>query len=90
MSERRVVITGIGWVTPLGIDIETGWRAMLAGRCGVAPTTIFDASTFPTSFSAQVADFDLATFLGPDASRHESASRNTRFALAACGQSVAT
>ncbi len=86
MSERRVVITGIGWVTPLGIDIETGWNAMLDGRCGVAPTTLFDASTFPTSFSAQVANFDLASFLGTDAKRHESASRNTHFALAACAQ----
>ncbi len=86
MNQRRVVITGIGWVTPLGIDIESAWKAMLAGQCGVAPTTLFNASTFPTSFSAQVADFDLAAFLGPDAKRHESASRNTRFALAASAQ----
>ncbi len=86
MNQRRVVITGIGWVTPLGIDIETAWEAMLAGKCGVAPTRLFDASTFPTSFSAQVADFDLSAFLGPDAERHESASRNTHFALAAAAQ----
>lgn len=83
---RRVVITGMGWVTPLGTNIEAAWSAMLAGKCGVAPTRLFDASTFPTTFSAQVPDFDLADFLGPDARKHESASRNSRFALAAAAQ----
>ncbi len=83
---RRVVVTGIGWVTPLGTDIETAWAAMLAGRCGVAPTRLFDASTFPTTFSAQVAEFELSDFLGEGARRHASASRNSRFALAAAAQ----
>lgn len=84
--KRRVVITGIGWVTPLGHDIESAWKRMLAGDSGVAPTTLFDASAFPTSFSAQVRDFELAKFLGVDAARHEGASRNSRFALAASAQ----
>jgi 3-oxoacyl-[acyl-carrier-protein] synthase II len=84
--ERRVVITGMGWVTPLGLDIESVWKRMLAGESGVGPTTLFDASTFPTSFSAQVKDYDLADFLGADAARHDGASRNSRFALAAAAR----
>ena len=82
--ERRVVITGMGWVTPLGHDLDSVWRRMLAGESGAGPTTLFDASAFPTSFSAQVKDLDLADFLGAAAMAHSGASRNSRFALAAC------
>lgn len=81
--ERRVVITGIGWVTPLGLDIERVWQRLLAGDSAVAPTTLFDASTFPTTFSAEVRSFRLEEFLGADAGRHADASRNARFALGA-------
>ena len=81
--ERRVVITGIGWVTPLGHDIEAVWTRMLAGESGVAPTTVFQADTFPTSFSAEVRSFSLRDFLGADAEKHRDASRNTGFALGA-------
>ncbi len=82
--QRRVVITGMGWVTPLGHDIEAVWQKMLAGACGVAPTTLFDATTFPTSFSAEVKNFRLSDFLGADSEKHREASRNSQFALAAC------
>lgn len=81
--ERRVVITGIGWVTPLGHDIEGVWKRLLAGESGVGPTTLFDANTFPTTFSAEVRGFRLEDFLGPDVEAHGGASRNSRFALAA-------
>ena len=65
--QRRVVITGMGWVTPLGCDIESVWQRLLAGESGIAPTTLFDASTYPTTFSAEVKSFDLKDHLGPDA-----------------------
>ena len=80
---RRVVVTGMGWITPLGHDVEGMWRRLLAGESGVAPTTIFDARTFPSSFSAEVKDFRLRDFLGQAADRHADASRNAQFALAA-------
>lgn len=80
---RRVVITGMGWVTPLGCTLDGVWQAMLNGDSAIRPTTLFDASTFPTTFSAQVQDFDLKAFLGASYDRHANASRNTRFALAA-------
>ena len=50
--KRRVAINGMGWITPLGHDLETVWKAMLEGQSGVAATTLFDARTFPTAFSA--------------------------------------
>ncbi|MBK8913713.1 MAG: beta-ketoacyl-[acyl-carrier-protein] synthase family protein [Phycisphaerales bacterium] len=80
---RRVVITGMGWVTPLGREIDAVWRRLLAGESGVRPTELFDARTFPTRFSAQVSDFDLRAFLGERYEQHATASRNSGFALAA-------
>lgn len=80
---RRAVITGMGWVTPLGHDVEGVWRRLLAGESGVSRTELFDARAYPTTFSAQVKDFKLTDFLGVDAERHDGASRNTQFALAA-------
>lgn len=84
--DRRVVITGIGWITPLGHTIEQVWSNLLAGRSGVVPTSLFDASTFPTSFAAEVKSFDLGNFLGDRATAHKVASRNAQFALAAAAQ----
>ena len=75
---NRVVITGLGWVTPMGRDLEGVWRRLLAGESGVSATTLFDASAFPTTFSAQVRDFDVGKF-GP-------VGRNTAFALHAARQ----
>lgn len=81
---RRVVVTGMGWITPLGHDIETAWKAILGGDSGIAKTTIFDAKTFPTQFSSEVKHFDLSKFLTPEEyTRHKSASRQATFALGA-------
>jgi 3-oxoacyl-[acyl-carrier-protein] synthase II len=73
----------MGWVTPLGTNIDGVWKRLLAGESGVAPTTIFDARTYPTTFSAEVKNFDLREFLGPRYAEHAHAARNARFALAA-------
>ena len=82
---NRVVITGMGWITPMGHDIESVWNRLLAGESGIAHTTLFDASTFPTSISAEVKNFRLSDHLS-DIADHEGAGRNTHFALAACAQ----
>jgi len=75
----------MGWITPLGCDIETVWQRLQAGKTGMAPTTNFDASKFPTTFSSEVKDdFDLAAIIGAEAAqRHATASLNSRFALGA-------
>jgi len=84
-GSKRIVITGMGWVTPLGHDIESAWRNLLAGQSAVQPTFHFDASTFPTSFSAQVSDYDFHQYIQrPE--MHEGVGRNTAFALGAAAQ----
>jgi 3-oxoacyl-[acyl-carrier-protein] synthase II len=52
MSRRRVAITGLGMVSPLGNDVATTWAGLVAGRSGIGPITTFDASTFSTPASA--------------------------------------
>ncbi len=81
----RVVITGMGWITPMGHSIETVWPRLLNGESGISQTTLFDASTFPTSISAEVKDFRLDEHVSP-LGEHAGAGRNTQFALAACSQ----
>src|SRR4051812_468852 len=82
---NRVVITGMGWITPMGHSLESVWKRLLNGESGIARTTLFDASTFPTTFSAEVKDFDLTRHIA-NISDHAQAGRNTQFALAACAQ----
>jgi 3-oxoacyl-[acyl-carrier-protein] synthase II len=84
-STNRVVITGMGWVTPMGNSIEDVWKQLLNGESGISQTTIFDASAFPTSISAEVKDYRLSDFLG-DIGPHGGVGRNTMFALGACAQ----
>src|SRR5688572_22354508 len=86
---HRVVITGMGWITPMGHSIESVWKRLLSGESGIARTSIFDASTFPTSISAEVKDFRLADHIR-DVADHAGAGRNTQFALAACQQAWAS
>ncbi len=85
MSKRRVVITGMGTVNPLAHNVEDTWRAMLEGKSGVSKTELFDAETFPVTFSAQVKDFDLSRHV-EDAQNHRHAGRHCKFALAAAAE----
>ncbi len=82
---NRVVITGMGWITPMGHSVEAVWPRLLNGESGISKTTIFDASTFPTSISAEVKDFRLADHI-ESTELHSGAGRNTQFALAAARQ----
>lgn len=63
MSKRRVVVTGLGLVTPVGNTVDTSWKALLSGKSGIAPITKFDASEFTTRFSGSVKDFDVEQYL---------------------------
>lgn len=56
--DRRVVVTGLGLITPLGTGVEKNWEALMAGRSGIGPITRFDTSDFPTKIAGQVPDFD--------------------------------
>jgi 3-oxoacyl-[acyl-carrier-protein] synthase II len=81
----RIVVTGMGWVTPLGHDLDTVWGKLMRGASGMAPITRFDARTFPTTFAAEVKDFDVSSFV-KDMSAHTGAALNSRFALGAASQ----
>ncbi len=86
-GERRVVVTGMGMITPVGGDAESSWRELCEGRSGVGPVTLFDASTFATRIAAEVVDFRLANYR-PDAHRWLEYSRTTQLALAAATLAV--
>ena len=85
---RRVVVTGIGCVTPLGSDIETIWKRVLAGESGIGYISLFDASNFPTKIAAEVRDWDLSD-VGEDPRRWEYQGRHTHFAVGAAKKAVA-
>jgi len=82
---ERVVITGMGIVCPLGYDVETVWEAMLAGKSGMAKTTIFDASTFPSTFSAEVKNYDPSKYI-KHPELHKDSNRGSGFAIGATVQ----
>ena len=63
MSKRRVVVTGLGLVTPVGNTVDTTWKALLSGKSGIAPITKFDASEFTTRFSGSVKDFHVEQYV---------------------------
>ena len=66
---RRVVVTGMGMLTPVGVDMESSWRALVAGKSGVRPITSFDASDYPVRFGGHVPEFDIGEYLNPKESR---------------------
>ncbi|HEV2613282.1 MAG TPA: beta-ketoacyl-ACP synthase II [Gammaproteobacteria bacterium] len=67
--KRRVVVTGLGMVTPLGLTTDETWQALLAGKSGVGPITQFDASQYTTRFAASVKNFDPTVYLNPKEAR---------------------
>ncbi|HAP08024.1 MAG TPA: beta-ketoacyl-[acyl-carrier-protein] synthase II, partial [Planctomycetaceae bacterium] len=85
--KRRVVVTGLGAVTPLGNDVPTMWQSQLQCRNGVGPITHFDASRFPTKFAAEVRDYNFDAQVENPA-RFADAGRNVRYAIGAARQAV--
>jgi 3-oxoacyl-[acyl-carrier-protein] synthase II len=63
MSKRRVVITGLGAVTPVGLSVKESWENILAGKSGIAPLTLFDVSEYPVRFGGSVKNFDITTII---------------------------
>lgn len=80
--KRRVAITGLGVVSPLGIGLEAFWTNLMAGKSGISTITSFDITDFPVKISGEVKNFDLSEFIEDKKSiRHMD--RNSQFALAA-------
>ena len=83
---QRVVVTGVGMISPLEHDVPNSWRAILAGRSGVAPITQFDTTDFKTQFAAEVKGFDATKYL--DRSTARRLDRFLHFAVAAAQEAV--
>lgn len=77
--ERRVVITGLGVVSPVGTGVEKFWNSLLEGKSGIAPITRFDAADFPVKIAGEVKDFDPALAGDKKTIRHMD--RNAQFLL---------
>ncbi len=80
--ERRVVITGMGAVTPLGLDLKTTWGNLMKSRSGIGYISLFDASSFPVKIAAEVKDFDESSIDLPE-EIEQFASRSTKLCVAA-------
>ena len=63
MSKRRVVVTGLGMLSPCGVTVEESWKAILSGQSGISAITEFDTSEYPTKFAGLVPEFDLETYM---------------------------
>ncbi len=83
---NRVVITGLGLVTPVGNDVATSWDALVAGRSGVGLITLFDASEYPARIAAEVRGFDPVALFGRREARRMD--RFVQFAMASAGQAL--
>ncbi len=60
---EKIVITGMGAVTPVGNDVETFWQSLKGGKCGIAPISAFDTTDFKVKVAAEVKDFDPTDYM---------------------------
>jgi 3-oxoacyl-[acyl-carrier-protein] synthase II len=88
MEKRRVVVTGVGAVSPLGLDVEQTWQSLLAGRSGVRTITAFDAKDSPVRIAAEVDGFDPVGVFGRRRARH--LDRVVQLALVATKEAIET
>ena len=70
MGQRRVVITGLGCISPVGNNVADMWNAVTSGKSGIGPITRFDASAFSTTFAGEVKNFQLEDYIPGKESRH--------------------
>lgn len=85
-SKRRVVVTGLGAMTPIGNSVEEYWKGLAAGKSGAAPITLFDAEKFKTRFACEVKDFDPTVYV--DRKEARKMDRFTQFAIAVSDEAI--
>lgn len=86
MQERRVVLTGLGVVSPVGNDVPTFWDSLLKGKSGISRITYFDSTNFPSQIAGEVKNFDASLYMGKKEIRHTD--RFVHFAVAAAKQAL--
>lgn len=84
---KRVVVTGLGAITPIGNDVACLWQSLISGKCGIGPITKFDASEYKVSLAAEVKDFDASLYM--DKSEIKKSDLFSQYAIAAASQAVA-
>ncbi len=84
---KRVVVTGLGAITPIGNDVAGFWQSLISGKCGIGPITKFDASEYKVSLAAEVKDFDASLYM--DKSEIKKSDLFSQYAIAAASQAVA-
>ena len=87
MSSRRVVVTGLGLISPVGNEVESAWEAVCNGRSGIGPVTEFDASALATRIAGEIRDFDITDYIpAKDARKYD---RFVHYGLAGAKQAMA-
>ncbi len=86
MSKRRVVVTGLGVVSPVGNSVKAAWDNILAGKSGIAPITNFDISDFPVRFGGEIRDFDVSEYIPQKDARRMGAF--IHYGIAAASQAI--
>lgn len=86
MHDRRVVVTGLGAITPIGNDIQSFWNGLSAGKSGIGPVTRFDASEFTARIAGEVKDFDISRYMDPKEARRMDLF--TQYAIAGAEQAI--
>ncbi len=86
MTQKRVVITGMGVISPLGLDVPTAWRALVAGCSGIGPISLFDTTGYEVRIAGEVPGFDPARYMPAKEARRTD--RFTQYALAALEQAL--
>ena len=76
MDNRRVVVTGMGAITPLGNDVDTLWNNLIAGKNGIGPITLFDPEAFAVKIAAEVKDFDPKQYMEKSEIRRSDGTQN--------------
>ena len=87
MSKKRVVVTGLGMITPVGNDVETGWRNILAGQSGIGPIETFDVSAYSTRFGGGIKGFEVERYF--DAKEARKMDTFIQYGMAAAMQAIA-
>jgi len=72
MARKRVVVTGLGLVTPVGNSVDESWANIVAGKSGITPIEHFDTSGFNTRFGGAIKNFDISPYLNPKDARNGS------------------
>lgn len=84
---KRVVVTGLGVISPVGNDVATFWQSLIAGKCGIGPITAFDTTEYKVKIAAEVKDFDPLLYMEKQEARKQD--RFSQYAVAAASQAVA-